>query len=138
MADLHPLELLATLGALLTGLLTVLGPESRARLVASWVLVGVAAASALVAGPRAETYGVYAAALLLAVAAWAVSRRVAASPVAEVWREGRGRVTEHVTEPERPWVWVGRLLLLAVTAAAAAVAFGLLPAPWGGLLGALG
>ena len=40
MSGLHPLELLATLGAVLTAVLTVARPESRVRLVAAWTLVG--------------------------------------------------------------------------------------------------
>jgi|SRR5690606_18310902 hypothetical protein len=134
MADLHRLEMLSCLGALVTGLLTVLVPESRARLVAAWALVGVTAAAAVVAGTRVEMYGVYAAALLLALAAWGVSRRVAAAPEMRVWRAGRGLDTEHVTGPASPWIWLGRLLLLLVTLAAIAVAAGLLPAVWVSLL----
>lgn len=138
MADLHPLELLTTLGALLVALLTVVRPEARARLVAAWTLVGVAAAAAAAVGPRLETFGVYAAAVLLALAAWAVSRRVAAAPVREVWREGRGMVTEHVTRPESPWRWVARVLVLLLTVAVAAVALGLVEAPWTMLVGPQG
>ncbi|HEX7039722.1 MAG TPA: hypothetical protein VF202_06405 [Trueperaceae bacterium] len=138
MADLHALELLATLGALVTALLSVVRPESRARLVASSALVGVGAAAALVAGPREEMYGVYAVSLLLAAAAWSVSQRVAASPVREVWREGRGRGTEHVTPPESPWRWVARVVMLGLAFVAAAVAFGMWEAPWPATLGAAG
>lgn len=130
MSGLHPLELLATLGAVLTAVLTVARPESRVRLVAAWTLVGVTAAAAVVTGPREAMYGVYAAAPVLALAAWGVSRRVAAAPVRGVWREGRGFVSEHVTQPEEPWRWLGRVLLLLLTVAAAGVAVGLLPMPW--------
>src|SRR5690606_25441375 len=100
------------------------------RLVAAWTLVGVTAAAAVVTGPREAMYGVYAAALVLALAAWGVSRRVAAAPVRGVWREGRGFVSEHVTQPEEPWRWLGRVLLLLLTVAAAGVAAAPRPTPW--------
>lgn len=135
MAGLHPLELLNLAGALVTALLAVLSPESRARLVAAWSLVGVTAASVIVPGPRVASYGVYAAALLLLVAAWAASARVASAPRRSVWRRGRGADDEHVTPPGSPWLWVARVVLLLATAAAVAVALGHLEAPWAELVG---
>ncbi len=130
MADLHPLELLSALGALVTAVLTLVAPESRMRLVAAWSLIGIAVASAVVARPGEAMFGVYGAAVLLALGSWAVSRRVAAAPVRSVWREGRGSGSEHVTRPGDTWRWAGRVLVLALTVASVAIALGLLPVPW--------
>lgn len=130
MAGLHPLELLACIGALVTALLTVVRPVSRARLVAAWSLVGTAGAATLLVGWRAETVGLYAVAVLLLVAAWLTARRVAGSPRLTVWRAGRGGGSEHVAPPAGPLRWLVRLLLLVLAVVAASMTFGLIGSPW--------
>lgn len=128
-ADLHPLELLAILGGAVAASLALLAPDSRARIVAAWVLLGTVIASAVVAGPSREMYSLYLLAVVLALAAWLSSRRVLASPVRQVWRTGRGSGEEHVPETAAPASSIARILLFAVALALLAVPLGVLPVP---------
>lgn len=129
MVSLHPLELVTVLGAAVAAALALFAPDSRARLVAAWVLIGSTLAGAVVVGPRAEMFSVYLLAVILFLAAWLASRRVLSAPVRSVWRSGRGSGEEHVTEPATSVRWAGRLLLLLVALVLLAFPLGLLSVP---------